>query len=187
MGGWSENDLFQEYTKEEYKRMYSLWEDGEWRSRSSTAEIDEGLDEDGKPRASIPAPNRGVWWKVFYQRMYEDCARWEKVKKVMGRGRCRVVVRWNEQEGAEDMEMGICGGIGGRQALGGKKGPQGKRMTRSETRRRSGLGLSDPSGDALIAGANALGESMKSRAAGNRELGRGAGAGVDKEKKGRKR
>jgi hypothetical protein len=191
MGGWYENDPFQEYTKEEYKRMYSLWEDGEWGSRSGTA-ADEGFDDEGNPKASMPAPNRGFWWNVFYQRMHEDCARWENVKKAMGRGKCRVVVRWNERAGGEDVEMVIGGAVDGKQGLGlgGKKVAQGKRLTRSETRRCSGLGLNDPSSGVQIgvggSGA-ALSETIKSRAAGNRELGRVAGAVDEKEKKIRKR
>jgi hypothetical protein len=104
MGAWYENDPYLEYSEEEYKRMYSLWEDGEWDATCSRAS--DGLDYEGNPKASVPPPNRGVWWKVFYQRMHEDCVRWEKVKKAMGRGKCRVVVRWIEAVGEEDMETG---------------------------------------------------------------------------------
>ena len=191
MGGWYENDPFQEYTKEEYRRMCSLWEDGEWGSPSSTA-VGEGLDDEGNPKASMPAPNQGVWWRVFYQRMYEDCARWEKVKKAMGRGKCRVVVRWNERAGEDGVEMGIGGPVSAEHGLGlgGKKVTHGKRLTRSETRRRSGLGLSDPSTGVQIGVGGCgttLSESFKSRAAGNRDLGRGAGAVGEKEKNIRKR
>lgn len=174
--------------------MYSLWEDGEWGadvSRSGSA--GGGLDEEGNPKAPMPAPNRGVWWKVFYERMYEDVARWDKVRKAMGRGKCRVVIRWIEALAEEGVETGQRGAVAGKQGLGvgGKKGAQGKRLTRSETRRRSGLSLSDPAmGLAIggVVGVGALSESCKSRAVGNRELGRTAeGVGEKGKAKVRKR
>ncbi|QSZ37569.1 hypothetical protein DSL72_008667 [Monilinia vaccinii-corymbosi] len=41
-------------------------------------------------------PNDGVWWSAFYRGMTRDRIRWEKVRRSMGRGRCRVVLRWQE-------------------------------------------------------------------------------------------
>jgi hypothetical protein len=180
MGGWCEQDPYLAYSEEEYKRMYSLWEDGEWDIDGSRyGSSGGGLDDEGMPKAPMPPPNRGVWWKVFYERMCEDAVRWEKVRKAMGRGKCRVVMRWIEAPCEGDIETGQRGGVaGGRQGVGagGKKGAQGKRITRSETKRRSSLGMSDPVGLAIggVVGMEALGES-KSRAAGNRELGRAVG------------
>lgn len=55
---------------------------------------DEGVHCNGG--VGVQSPNRGVWWEVFYKRMYEDRARWRAVKRAMGRGKCRVVVRWVE-------------------------------------------------------------------------------------------
>lgn len=173
MGGWCENDLYQGSTSEEYKRMYSLWEDGETGVG--------GFDDEGRPKAPMPAPNRGVWWRVFYDCLNEDVARWKKVRTAMGRGKCHVVLRWDEAIDEYEAEPRPIGGaLSGKQGLGGggKRGVQGKRQTRSETRRRSGLALDDyPVGLAIggIVGLGALGESTKSRAVGNRELGRGPG------------
>ena len=193
IGTWCENDRFQEYSTEEYKRMYSLWEDGEW----ITSGEEGGDDEDC--RGPMPAPNRGAWWKEFYKRMYEDAARWGNIKKAMGRGKCRIVVRWAEMDvGEEGMDFRPGGVMGAAQGMppGGKsKGGQGKRQTRSETRRRSALGMGDASSvGAMVGGVVPFGESSKSRAIGNREMGRGAGGAVaavvgagEKEKKVRKR
>lgn len=188
IGGWCENDRFQEYSTEEYKRIFSLWEDGEW----ITSGEEGGDGEDG--RGPMPAPNRGAWWKEFYKRMYEDSARWGNVKKAMGRGKCRIVVRWAEMDVSDEaMTFGPGGVMGAAKCMvpvGKSKGAQGKRQTRSETRRRSALGVGDASVGATVGGVVALGESSKSRATGNREMGRGAGGAGgagDKEKKIRKR
>ena len=178
MGGWHENDPFQMYTNEEYKRMYSLWEDGETGVG--------GFDEGGKPKAPMPAPNRGLWWRVFYDRLNEDVERWKKVRNAMGRGKCHIVLRWVEAIDEHEAGTGQNGGVvGGKLGLGGaRRGVQGKRQTRSETRRRSGLALGDhPVGLAIggIAGLGVLGESTRLRASGNRELGRGPGVVWDKD------
>jgi hypothetical protein len=71
------------------------------------------------------------------------------------------------------------GGLGGvlgkkRERLGGRQ-----RVTRSEARRRSGLGLSAVSSGGVVMGVGApVGESAKSRAVGNKDLGAGGGIGV---------
>ncbi|KAM3075545.1 hypothetical protein ACMFMG_007687 [Clarireedia jacksonii] len=60
------------------------------------------------------------WWQEFYIRMAEDRSRWRKVRDCMGRGKCRVVVRWQEVNRGHMMERNgdraIGAGIGiGRQ------------------------------------------------------------------------
>jgi hypothetical protein len=182
MGAWYENDPYTAYSEEEYRRMFSLWEDGEW-GLISVGSRKGCFDEEGRPTAPIPPPNRGVWWKVFYEKMKKDVERWKKIRSAMGRGKCRVVVRWVEALD-DGMKKGDAGS--GKQGV-GKKGAHGKRLTRSETRRRSGLGVSDlPVGLAIggVVGLGALGENSKSRAAGN--LGR-AGVGEKEKAKVRKR
>ncbi|KAI9648267.1 hypothetical protein NHQ30_002899 [Ciborinia camelliae] len=49
------------------------------------------------------SPNEGVWWNTFYRGITKDRVRWEKVRRSMGRGRCRVVVRW--QDIPEELKM----------------------------------------------------------------------------------
>ena len=187
MGGWSESDPFSAYSDDEYQRMYSLWEDGEW-DLSADAPRAGRFDKDGRPTAPIPPPNRGAWWKVFYERMATDVERWKMIRTAMGRGKCRVVVRWTETLDEQGLETNGLLGVSGK-LLGGSNGAQGKRLTRSETRRRSGLSVSEtPLGLAIdgVDGLGALGESSKLRAGGC--LGRAVAVGVDKEKaKARKR
>ncbi len=168
MGAWCENDAYVALDADEYKRMFESWADGEWGLTSD--ELREGIkkfDEYGRPRAPCPVPNRGVWWRVFYERMEADVERWRRIRQAMGRGMCRVVVRWVEKDGVEVEKW-----VGPAGALRGKKGAgaQGRRLTRSEARRRSALG-ERPLGLA-IGGVVGLGEGSKTRAAG-REVGRG--------------
>ncbi|KAA8574826.1 hypothetical protein EYC84_004071 [Monilinia fructicola] len=42
------------------------------------------------------SPNDGIWWNSFYRGMTRDRIRWEKIRRSMGRGRCRVVMRWQD-------------------------------------------------------------------------------------------
>ncbi|KAB8304234.1 hypothetical protein EYC80_003652 [Monilinia laxa] len=42
------------------------------------------------------SPNDGIWWNCFYRGMTRDRIRWEKIRRSMGRGRCRVVMRWQD-------------------------------------------------------------------------------------------
>jgi len=123
----------------------------------------------------VESPYKGQWWEVFYQQIAVDAARWEGIRAAMSRGKCRVVIRYTEF--TEDINFesdslamaigceveGLFGlGIGGLDAgaLGG--GGEGKkikeriagrqRLTRSETRRRSGLGLSEVSSSGVVVG-----------------------------------
>jgi hypothetical protein len=42
----------------------------------------------------------GEWWQEFYIKMAEERTRWRRVRESMGRGKCRVVIRWQEVNGA---------------------------------------------------------------------------------------
>ena len=111
--------------------------------------------------------------------MAKDVERWEKIRTAMGRSKCRVVVRWTET--VDEQGKFVDGTSSGKQ-FGDKKGALAKRLTRSETRRRSVLGVSEtPVGLAIggVVGVGAMGESTKSRAAGNFRAGI---VGAEKEK-----
>ncbi|TGO30667.1 hypothetical protein BPAE_0004g01260 [Botrytis paeoniae] len=53
-------------------------------------------DESGVDVSEEVSPNEGIWWCEFYRRITRDRIRWERVKRCMGRGRCRVVLRWQD-------------------------------------------------------------------------------------------
>ncbi|TGO65537.1 hypothetical protein BCON_0002g01230 [Botryotinia convoluta] len=53
-------------------------------------------DESGVDVSEEVSPNEGIWWCEFYRGITRDRIRWERVKRCMGRGRCRVVVRWQD-------------------------------------------------------------------------------------------
>lgn len=125
----------------------------------------------------VQSPNKGAWWKEFYRKMYADRKTWRGVKHAMGRGKCRVVVRWLESETAKDInEIGDGGGAldddgnVDMEKLEAKRVAFGKRVTRSQARRRSALTTGVEGMQGL-----ALGESLKARAAGNAKLGLGVG------------
>jgi hypothetical protein len=188
IGGWDEKDFYNAYTEEEYRdranEAIDRWE-------GETNEYDEHMAMDA------PSPNRGVWWEKFYGRMREDSKCWKRVKHAMGRGKCRVVVRWAENELVaveedEDMGVGSGGGIGlgikgelGLELLAGSKSRAKERVaagagvgkhqrsTKSENRRRSALGseVMAVSGNGGPAGRN---EGAKARL--------GAARSVEKEK-----
>lgn len=42
------------------------------------------------------SPFYGLWWRQFYDGVAGDMAKWRNVKRCMGRGGCRAVVRWSE-------------------------------------------------------------------------------------------
>ena len=130
----------------------------------------------GSKIKEMPAPNRGKWWEVFYKSMYADCRKWEKVRTAMGRGKCRVVIRWEERERTAeedddgmDIRMGEAGKGRCRVPKGKERMAFGKhaRMTRSETRRRSALGLGGESSSGIVIG---VGETGRSRALANKDL-----------------
>ncbi|KAF5871809.1 uncharacterized protein Bfra_008833 [Botrytis fragariae] len=53
-------------------------------------------DESGEDVSEEASPNEGIWWCEFYRGITRDRIRWERVKRCMGRGRCRVVLRWQD-------------------------------------------------------------------------------------------
>ncbi|TGO37783.1 hypothetical protein BHYA_0089g00220 [Botrytis hyacinthi] len=54
------------------------------------------VDESGVDVSEEVSPNEGIWWCEFYRAITRDRIRWERVKTCMGRGRCRVVLRWQD-------------------------------------------------------------------------------------------
>jgi len=177
IGAWFQGDEYAELPEGEFRAVVEKFvEDGS-----------------GEGKMAPPSPYAGKWWSEFYKRVEEDAERWEQVKGAMGMGKCRVVVRWYEwaePEKSEDVEMGdgvqdISGegfpssSVGGGMEVGGGKGKirerivGRQRLTRSETRRRSGLGIGGSvSGVAIGIGAGVLGESSRSRGVGNKDLGK---------------
>ncbi|PMD35020.1 hypothetical protein L207DRAFT_638481 [Hyaloscypha variabilis F] len=133
---------------------------------------------DGEEERKVVSPWSGQWWKVFYEGVSGEVGRWEGVKASMGRGKCRVVVRFTEWEGEDegermdlDREEGVGLGLSGVEGVGMGLGGMGMgesrkikerlvgrgRMTRSETRRRSGLGMGEVSSSGVVMGIGAAG------------------------------
>jgi hypothetical protein len=153
IGAFCAADGYESYSEKEYQGLYEAW-------------VQMGGSAEGGAFGKMPCPNRGVWWKEFYRRVGEDCERWRKVRRAMGRGTCRIVLRWVETEDEEDGEeheeeeedfgrvgrtlggrsMGSGRGYNLKKKLNANSGVEEKmrRLTRSESRRRSGLGLGDP-------------------------------------------
>ncbi|CCD53611.1 hypothetical protein BofuT4_P136560.1 [Botrytis cinerea T4] len=65
------------------------------------------VDESGVDVSEELSPNEGIWWCEFYRGITRDRIRWERVKRCMGRRRCRVVLRW--QDVPDEMKrLGSC-------------------------------------------------------------------------------
>lgn len=60
-------------------------------------------DDQGVDISEELSPNDGTWWNAFYRGMTKDRIRWEKIRRSMGRGRCRVVIRW--QDAPEELKL----------------------------------------------------------------------------------
>ena len=196
LGPFYQGDKFEAFEESEYEEMV----------QEAAAQKNWLGDEIPGSGAMVPSPNSGYWWKVLYALVEQDAERWQSVKNAMGRGKCRVVVRYEEfeefeadaglglgdgeGEGNGDVEMedrvfglGIefeDGAGGGGLSLGKKRerlvGRQ--RVTRSEARRRSGLGLSEVSSGGVVMGVGApMGESARSRVVGNKDLSAAGGGG----------
>jgi hypothetical protein len=162
-------DEYEEFSDEEYKSVIEKWEDNGYRLCDGRDRAwgrvkgGDGVDRDGEEghqrEKELPSPYKGQWWKFFYEGMYRDAARWNKVRAAMGMGMCRVVVRWVEYQ--SDPTTSASGGLGDREDLemGGMGvgvglgiGVRGGRLTRSESRRRSQLGVSSTSGCGTVIG-----------------------------------
>jgi hypothetical protein len=104
-------DEWEECSDEEYKFVVQQWEDNDYRlGTTDTARYgskgggdgdgdrcgvkDGDRDEGHEREKELPSPYKGLWWKCFYEAMYRDAARWNRVRLAMGMGMCRVVVRW---------------------------------------------------------------------------------------------
>jgi hypothetical protein len=200
LGPFYQGDEFEAYEKAEYEEMV----------QEAAAQKNWLGDEIPGSRAMVPSPNSGYWWKGFYALVEQDAERWQSVKNAMGRGKCRVVVRYEEFEGDVEL-MGEGGGVdgdvemedrvyglgiefedgGGGRGLGvGKKKERlvgRQRVTRSEARRRSGLGLSEVSSGGVVMGVGVpVGEVARSRAVGNKDLSAAGVVGVGVGKGGKK-
>jgi hypothetical protein len=200
LGPFYQGDEFEAYEKAEYEEMV----------QEAASQKNWLGDEIPGSRAMVPSPNAGYWWKVFYALVEEDAERWQSVKNAMERGKCRVVVRYEEFEGnvefmgedgdgdadveMEDRVFGLGiefedGSAGGGLGMGKKRerlvGRQ--RVTRSEARRRSGLGLSEVSSGGVVMGVGVpVGEIARSRAVGNKDLSAAGVVGVGVGKGGEK-
>jgi len=172
MGGWDERDEHMPYTEEEYTQAMKEREESSALAGNGTSKNGLYGLKDQDEADELPGPNKGLWWKRFYESIYADVGRWKKVRSAMGRGKCRVVVRWVELEaqpedefdvileGGEGVGLGMGVGLGIGMGSGGGvssvKGTMGKRklkpkerlvmdkqarVTRSETRKHSALGL----------------------------------------------
>ncbi|RDW68252.1 hypothetical protein BP5796_08909 [Coleophoma crateriformis] len=82
------------YTVEEYAGMCARWvrSDAAWDAESGERK------KDMRGKAEQPAAAKGRWWSEFYAKMYEDSRRWGRIRAAMARGKCRVVMRWEEME-----------------------------------------------------------------------------------------
>ncbi|RDW65030.1 hypothetical protein BP6252_10681 [Coleophoma cylindrospora] len=82
------------YTVEEYAEVHEQWarSDAAWDEESGERK------RDMRGKAEQPAAAKGRWWSEFYAKMYEDSRRWGRIRAAMARGKCRVVVRWEEMD-----------------------------------------------------------------------------------------
>jgi hypothetical protein len=135
----------------------------------------------GMTEKGIECPYKGQWWKVFYEQLAADAARWDRIRAAMSRGKCRIVVRYTafesesesesegiamaidtEAEGIFDVGLGIGGLQSGSAGPGERKKIKERlvgrqRLTRSETRRRSGLGMTEVASNRAAVGIGASG------------------------------
>jgi len=99
----------------------------------------------------------GFWLSVdgaekrFNEGLIKEVEKWQEIKACMGRGKCRLVLRWSESKvEAEDGEAFEGLGMG----LGGEIGATGgfKRTTRSQSRNRSALSKEIGVGNGVLMG-----------------------------------
>lgn len=53
----------------------------------------------------VPPTNSSKWWAEYHERMAEEEMNWGFIRKAMGRGRCRVVVKWEEIDARDPWVM----------------------------------------------------------------------------------
>lgn len=69
--------------------------------REESPEKKTEMNEYGEPREApigLQSPKSGIWWEEFIKGVDKDSMVWEDIRSAMGRGKCRVVVRWSETE-----------------------------------------------------------------------------------------
>ncbi len=99
IGPWHAYDKFEAYPDPEYMKIFLSWR--QWLKDQSDISEGDGLAVGGKGRErnmEVPSVFMGTWWGVFVQAMFDDVWKWEHIKGAMGRGKCRVVVRWKDWE-----------------------------------------------------------------------------------------
>jgi hypothetical protein len=138
MGSWSKDDEFQKYTLDEYRKQYALWQDRKLHLTRSGKNIYQGI---GDGKGPMPPSSRGVWWKAFYGHMHDECNKWKGIKAAMGRGKCRIVVRWDEVEEMQDQLKPTSSGDRSLVLRGARKGLRPARLKGDFAPKRSALGL----------------------------------------------
>ncbi|KAK6586023.1 hypothetical protein PZA11_001080 [Diplocarpon coronariae] len=167
LGGWDEKDTYGTCSEHEWKVRVAVWEEEFGSVCNEQKKIEE---REGRSRElEEPCAYRGIWWPKFFKGIYADEARWRRIREAMSKGKCRVVVRWAELEqqawtrerkkdvfvpGFYDVDedqdgvgLGVQLNGGGLEssAVAGKN-PKirerlaGRKVARSEAKRRSGLG-----------------------------------------------
>lgn len=64
-------------------------------------------EEDREAPAGLQSPKSGIWWEEFFKKVDADKNIWEDIRSAMGRGRCRVAVRWSETETLRQTEVDL--------------------------------------------------------------------------------
>ncbi|KUJ15154.1 uncharacterized protein LY89DRAFT_735289 [Mollisia scopiformis] len=91
-------DYYAMQTSADYKIELNSWKrtSRERKHARSDAEVEKEKIECRDRTKEFPSPYYGTWWKIFYEGIYADEARWRRIREAMGRGACRVVVRWED-------------------------------------------------------------------------------------------
>lgn len=102
------------YSEEEYaalqeqrkERNESLKKEG---FSQGQVQGDERMLSYGEGEGQGPCPYEGVWWERFWEEMWRDGQRWNGIRRAMGRGKCRVVLRWEVFEREATIEEAMNG------------------------------------------------------------------------------
>jgi len=111
IGPYSQYDKHEPFTPEQFARVQLRFSDlcderryGNNRCGNNDKLTAMGIENGG---LGTPSPYSGLWWRAFYEEMYNDASVWRDIKQAMGRGKCRVVLRWSEWEADESEDAEI--------------------------------------------------------------------------------